>query len=562
MKHLLCVGAVLIGGALWVAAPAQAARPGAQLAQGGSAGGPTPEKILRKMDSDGDDKISKDEFLGPPGRFAMMDADGDGFLTEEELTAAFSRRGGAARSGGGTPGGAPEIPVIATHVHLLPSIGQGSDREDDWEGAVKNALVGMDKLGIRFAVVMPPPRPHSRGEPANLDGFLEAARKHPDRFAVAGGGDSLNGWINGTPPDKVGERMRRMFRDRAEEIVRRGGIGFGETTALHFSFFDGHPFEQSRPDHPLFLLLADIAAKHGVPIDLHMEAVVKDWAVSDALFKRSPGNPKKVSENIRAFERLLAHNRNAKIIWVHLGMDTTGHRTVALTRRMLRRHPNLYLSITGHQLFTRQNRFLIPGQGIAPEWRDLILEFPDRFMIGTDSFFQPDSPSRRMPQRGHVAIKTIQTPGLPPAVKRMVAYENAQRVFKLNVIKEETTASAATLPHPGPAGENFLSEAEIRRAVAGNTLNFAAPRNGRNLFIYFTGDGRIEIKADGSSAVTKKWFIKKNPMGFALLCRTLKRVGQNHCTRVQATGSPDSLKFMNKKVRYQVSVLKGRQLPK
>ncbi len=27
------------------------------------------------------------------------------------------------------------------------------------------------------------------------------------------------------------------------------------------------------PDHPLFLVLAEVAAKYGIPIDLHMEAV-------------------------------------------------------------------------------------------------------------------------------------------------------------------------------------------------------------------------------------------------------------------------------------------------
>ena len=37
------------------------------------------------------------------------------------------------------------------------------------------------------------------------------------------------------------------------------------------------------PDHPLYLLLADIAAQHGVPIDLHMEAVPADDAFARGL---------------------------------------------------------------------------------------------------------------------------------------------------------------------------------------------------------------------------------------------------------------------------------------
>ena len=42
--------------------------------------------------------------------------------------------------------------------------------------------------------------------------------------------------------------------------------------------------------------------------------------------------------------RLLAHNPKAKILWSHMGWDNTGHRTAALTARLLEKHPNLYMS--------------------------------------------------------------------------------------------------------------------------------------------------------------------------------------------------------------------------
>ena len=48
-------------------------------------GGPDPERVIQKMDSDGDGRISQDEWLRPPQAFKRIDRDKDSFVTVEEL---------------------------------------------------------------------------------------------------------------------------------------------------------------------------------------------------------------------------------------------------------------------------------------------------------------------------------------------------------------------------------------------------------------------------------------------------------------------------------------------
>lgn len=106
------------------------------------------------------------------------------------------------------------------------------------------------------------------------------------------GGATLNPIIQAAgQQNDIEPALREPFLETTETMVAEGAAGFGELTALHFSFNNTHPFEMVRPDHPLFLLLSDVAGRNGVPIDFHMEAVAEGMAVPDQLRDRSASNP-------------------------------------------------------------------------------------------------------------------------------------------------------------------------------------------------------------------------------------------------------------------------------
>jgi len=184
-----------------------------------------------------------------------------------------------------------------------------------------------------------------------------------------------------------------------------------------------HPYESAPPDHPLLLALADIAAKHGMPVELHMEAVPRDMPFPPDR-RQSANNPGTVAANIPRFERLLAHNRQARIVWAHAGWDLSGERSVALMQELLGRHPNLYMDIKSDRRGSRRTAaFAQGGTVIRPGWLAMLRAFPDRFMIGSDQFMDMET-GRLENARRFVDL-------LPADLAPRIAAENARRVYRL-----------------------------------------------------------------------------------------------------------------------------------
>jgi len=320
--------------------------------------------------------------------------------------------------------------VIDAHNHLVGQFRSPSGPASDWEGAARATLTKMDALGIKKMIIMPPPFSPDHHGIYDLEHLADIVKEYPDRFAFLGGGETLNVIIQEAVRDsRTSSDRRRRFMERAWEILSMGAIGFGEYAIEHLCLGKKHNHQSAPADHPLFLLLADIAAKHDVPIDIHMEAVPEPMPLPKGL--RSPPNPRELSPNIEAFERLLAHNPKAKILWSHVGWDNTGHRTAALTARLLEAHPNLYMSFKiSPRDSLAETRPIERGRGLKSEWLKVMREFPDRFIIGSDQFYL--SPK----MRGQIGPRSVEPTNrffslLPPDLARKIGYDNPKSIFNL-----------------------------------------------------------------------------------------------------------------------------------
>ena len=445
--------------------------------------------------------------------------------------------------------------IIDVHTHLI-------GRPPSFPGSLKSALTLMDRHGVEKMVVSSPPRSDKKGmyDYTSLVRFLRGKR----RFHFLGGGSSLNPMLHRHAKiADIPQGLSREFADTAQAIVDAGAAGFGEMASLHISVRPKHAYKFQPADHPMLLKLADVAARSGLPIDLHMDGVDEFMETPDRF--RFAENPGMLPGTLKAFDRLLRHNRKAKIVWAHGGSDPLGEMTPGLIGELMDKYEHLYMSLRIRGDSSKSHNQVFDADELDAGWLELLKRHSDRFVIGTDSFFIPpnipsDAPAKRFARNNESTLKETGRflSMLPPDLARKVARENAIRIYRLGAGDRRMAARGPGAPGQmaQPPGKRALAEAEVRRIVVGNTLNFTAPSNGRNLFVHFAKDGRVVMRAAGKpKKIVKQWFFTEN----GLLCRTFGRQNKKHCTRVSATNTQGKLMLWNKKVRYQATLLKGQR---
>lgn len=312
-----------------------------------------------------------------------------------------------------------DFPIIDTHAHLY----RDAQDQDGYRNAYKKAQEAVKEQGAVFTILTPHPFAEFMRGVYDFDVLEEVVG---NGFGFCGGGGSLNVMIDATDPKEVNQEIIDRFTQRAHEIAQSGALAFGEMSALHLSLGEKHVFSVADPDHPLFLLLSDIAAEEGIPIDIHMEAVDEDQPTPDALLEASLKNPSTLKENISTLERLLDHNKEANIIWAHAGWDHTGDRTVDLMARLLADHQNLFMSlkVTEDSLASMQP---LDEEGVLKEeWKALFTNYADRFVIGSDQFFGSDQTQDKWSSLMALLEQ------LDEGIAKKIAYQNAFVLFSLD----------------------------------------------------------------------------------------------------------------------------------
>ncbi len=114
-----------------------------------------------------------------------------------------------------------------------------------------------------------------------------------------------------------------------------------------------------------------------------------------------------------AIDRLFRHDPQARILWAHAGFESP-----AKLAEMLRKHRNLWCDLS---IRTEHG----DGGKVPDEWRKLFTEFPDRFMVGTDTY----TPTRWDYLVEHARWSRAWLADLPPELAERIAWRNAEALF-------------------------------------------------------------------------------------------------------------------------------------
>lgn len=147
-----------------------------------------------------------------------------------------------------------------------------------------------------------------------------------------------------------------------------------------------------------------------------MNSVQAGTAVVNALVQvaAETGLPLHAHSDVRAVELMFSHHPNVKIIWAHAGMSEP----VAGVARLVERYPNLWVELS--------NRYdVAKGGKLDSSWRELFVRFPDRFLLGTDTW----ALGRWDELRVHVKTWRAWLAELPEPVAKKIAFENGERLF-------------------------------------------------------------------------------------------------------------------------------------
>ena len=349
----------------------------------------SPLKAVSSRDANGDGKVSSDEWEKPQKAFDRIDKDGDGYLSPEDFAQHWGIELPSAPKA--TPAG--EDDVIIADVHMHPSPDNSPHHVLDWMDRNKVQWAGLGAL---------------RGGRSLREHYAEVMGK---RYIPFGGQSQLNQIYFQGDNEATEDPNNEDFKDlmtMLEEDFKAGKLkGIGEifANARTTSPFRGR---KMRIDSPTMRAMYNLATKYGGVITVHVQFD---------------------SDSIGQLKTLAASNLAGQIIMAHCGSTTTSSEV----REMLKAHQNIYCDLSARHppkmspglMRKKPKQKIFTADGLESDWRDLIEEMPDRFMVGTDTKTEADYDG------GIAAIRQGLLTNLSPETAEKVAYSNARNLLKL-----------------------------------------------------------------------------------------------------------------------------------
>lgn len=183
------------------------------------------------------------------------------------------------------------------------------------------------------------------------------------------------------------------FRDESIYTMVQQEFARGTAAGPYRGIGEFHLYDSANANGPVARKLMQFAEKNSLAVLAHVDDV--------------------------AIDLLMAHAPGARLIWAHTGI---GGAPAARVAALMEKYPRLMGELSYRPGLTC-------GEGtLCPEWRALLMKFPDRFLIGSDTWVNQRWMYYDELMRGYRRWLG----DLPPEVARRIAWDNGAGLFQLN----------------------------------------------------------------------------------------------------------------------------------
>ncbi|SDH75863.1 amidohydrolase [Variovorax sp. OV700] len=186
------------------------------------------------------------------------------------------------------------------------------------------------------------------------------------------------------------------FRDETIHEMVLAELARGTASGPYRGIGEFHLYESANANGPVARKLIALAERQKLAVLAHVDDVAIDLLMANAPSK----------------------GRNLRLIWAHTGI---GGAPIERVQALLERYPLLMGELSYRPGLTCE------GGRLCPEWRALILKYPERFMIGSDTWVNQRWSAYDEIMRGY----RTWLGELPPDVARRIAWGNAAALFDL-----------------------------------------------------------------------------------------------------------------------------------
>ncbi len=209
------------------------------------------------------------------------------------------------------------------------------------------------------------------------------------------------------------------FRDPTIADMVQAELAQGTPAGPYRGLGEFHLYDSANANGPVARQLMALAEEKGLAILAHVDDVAIDLLMAHTKAGHAdlpPGRPKADQPPRGAATRAAAERGGFRLIWAHTGI---GGSSVERVDQLMAQYPSLM-----GELSYRPGLTCGEGQ-LCPEWRALLLKYPDRFLIGSDTWVNQRWLYYDDLMRGYRAWLG----GLPPDVARRIGWDNGARLF-------------------------------------------------------------------------------------------------------------------------------------